>query len=553
MSRISTQRRTLLKTGAYALAGGVTAAALGPRTVQFISSAQAATPASAGLDRLQAGHLRHLLNMANRPDGDWSHMMTSEVEQHGLGSFRYQLSHFVYALGLAHYHHLPAAPGYFREPMQRLMTKMLRHDVWRYWYEESRSSPRFDPGLTTPREPWADPVAKENIMYSGHVHAMAGMYDVLFNEDRYEQPKSLTMARNDMWKGREAFEYDLGKLNEVIYRQMKESGWLGIPCEPNMVFIICNQLPLLGLRFHDIRKGTSLAPDTTSEFRKAWQAKGLFGEGGKSITFYQVRQGRLIPGDPGVDAHTGTFMNAWNPGVVQQYFPARIKAGLRRAADGTLSPFPHSVLDRVASARAAGTPVDVIEDRNYRWTNPDLGTIATFLSEMGDRATLDALLAHADKHMQPSWENGGLYYPRNDTNYDAAGNMKWMDPLTGNGLIAYARLNVKNGMAALYNEPWGKEHFARPAVQEVKGSVDLLRANWAANGAVALTAKAISGSTDAEFLVSGVKADRPWSVQRDGVAYASSGKPDAARAAVEGGNLKLRMKVDKATDLVVSV
>src|SRR6185369_4111093 len=222
--------------------------------------------------------------------------------------------------------------------------------------------------------------------------------------------------------------------------------WLGIPCEPNLVFIICNQLSLLGLRFHDIRMGTSQAPEATAQYRKAWQAKGMLSEGGRSVTFYQVRQGKLIPGDPGVDAHTGTFMNAWNPATVQQYFPPRIKSGLRRAADGALSPFPHTVLDRVAAARAVGTPVDAIEDRNYRWTNPDLGTIATFLSEMGDRETLEAVLAHADRHMQPTWEQGGLFYPRNDQNYDSAGNMTWMDPLTGNALLAYARLNVKNGM-----------------------------------------------------------------------------------------------------------
>src|SRR5690606_13474112 len=102
--------------------------------------------------------------------------------------------------------------------------------------------------------------------------------------------------------------------------------------------------------------------------------------------------------------------------MVQKYFPPRIRGGLRRAADGTLSPFPQSVLARVAEARTRGEPVDAIEDRDYRWRHPDVGTIAMFLSEMGDATTLEALLAHADKHMQPTWERGGLFYPRNDQN-----------------------------------------------------------------------------------------------------------------------------------------
>jgi hypothetical protein len=56
------------------------------------------------------------------------------------------------------------------------------------------------------------------------------------------------------------------------------------------------------------------------------------------------------------------------------------------------------------------------------------------------------LVAHADRHMAPTWDNDGLYYPRNDRSYDANGNMVFMDPLTGNVSLAYARLNVGDGL-----------------------------------------------------------------------------------------------------------
>jgi Linalool dehydratase/isomerase len=242
-------------------------------------------------------------------------------------------------------------------------------------------------------------------------------------------------------------------------------------------------------------------------------------------------------------------MNAWNPGMVQQYFPARIRAGLRRAADGTLSPFPHSVLANVEKARASGGAVDAIEDRAYQWRNPDLGTIAMFLSEMGDAATLAQLLAHADQHMQPTWVQGGLHYPRNDRNYDAAGNMIWMDPLTGNALLGYARLNVKNGMAAIYNQPWTRAHFARPAVQEVRGEVDLLRAHWEGD-ALRVTAKAVAGPVDATLRISGL-GGRGWTVRRDGEVFATSSR--VARSLLDpGGGLELRLQIDRATDLLVT-
>jgi len=62
------------------------------------------------LNDKQTGHIRHMRNLMAQPDGDWSHMDSTEAGQEGLSSYRYQLGHIVYALGLAHYHHLPAAP-----------------------------------------------------------------------------------------------------------------------------------------------------------------------------------------------------------------------------------------------------------------------------------------------------------------------------------------------------------------------------------------------------------------------------------------------------------
>lgn len=316
------------------------------------------------LDDVRQGHLRHILNLAAQPDGDWSHMMTAEQEQHGLASYRYQLGHLVYALGLTHYHHLPAAPGLFKRPMEQFIQKMQRHDVWRYWREESRSSLGFDPDLKEAREPWSDPVIKENIMYSGHLHAMAGMHAVLFDDDKYEQPKSLTLQRDRMWGGPEIFEYDFNSINDVLYKQMVEYDWLGIPCEPNMIFVICNQFPLLGFRFHDLRNGSNISDHATRNFRKAWADKGVMTEDGEVITFYQVRQQRIIPGDPGVSAHTGAMMNAWNRDVVRSVFPKEVYVGLRTAADGTRAPFEKNVVSQVKAALANGESVEKIEDKS---------------------------------------------------------------------------------------------------------------------------------------------------------------------------------------------
>ena len=40
---------------------------------------------------------------------------------------------------------------------------------------------------------------------------------------------------------------------------MVENGYLGVACEPNCVFQICNQPAILGFRLHDLLTGGSIA------------------------------------------------------------------------------------------------------------------------------------------------------------------------------------------------------------------------------------------------------------------------------------------------------
>lgn len=87
-------------------------------------------------------------------------------QDHDEGSYRYQLAFMAYAAGAAHYHCLPALRSVFRSLIQKLISKMLRLEVWGYWYLTSQSGPKLDPDLKELRKPWADPVCKENVMAS---------------------------------------------------------------------------------------------------------------------------------------------------------------------------------------------------------------------------------------------------------------------------------------------------------------------------------------------------------------------------------------------------
>jgi hypothetical protein len=84
-------------------------------------------------------------------------------------------------------------------------------------------------------------------------------------------------------------------------------------------------------------------------------------------------------------------------------------------------------------------------------------------------------LAYADKYWNPTWEGSALHYPRHDAfvldGKDPASNPSnvWLrvQVLTGNALLGLARINVKDGIYTLYNEPWGEAHFREPFVSGV--------------------------------------------------------------------------------------
>lgn len=200
------------------------------------------------LDAKQAGHLRHFHNLVTQPDGEWHHFGSLEGQQEWDDAYRYQLATMSYAIGAAHYHRLPALRVAFKSLLRQVIHKMLRREVWGYWFDTSHGGNLLNPDLKELRKPWADPVIKENIMYSGHLLLMTSLYAMLFDDDEFEQPGSLTFRWNPLFwgLGKQEFVYDNRSLQQVIQNQMEENEWVGVCCEPNAVFVVCNQFPVSG-------------------------------------------------------------------------------------------------------------------------------------------------------------------------------------------------------------------------------------------------------------------------------------------------------------------
>lgn len=419
------------------------------------------------LDADQLGHLRHWDDLSRRLPHDWSGMQGRGLGEDDFGSYRFQLAYMVYGLALTHRHRLPAAPGLFRPTIERLIEKLLEPDVWMYWRDVSRGGSVFNAHLSDRlHEEW-DPVVRDNIMYSAYVQSCALLHDQLFADDRYAEPGSLSFRHwSFFWGGQEkVFAYDRDTLNDHLYWQMVENGYVGVACEPNCVFQICNQPAILGFRLHDLITGGNRAEEVVAGYERVWADFGRLDERGHYAMMVS-EDSRAVRGNdalsPWVDAWCGALMSMWNREFVREHYPRQVADFLVPGPDGTLS---------VRSA-----PAMQVMGQTVVSDTCDTGWVAAWASEMGDRATLDGLLAHADRFMGPKRVDGGLHYPRNDTPTDADGHRTLIEPMTGNVLLGYARLNVADGLWGLYNRPWDAAHHAEPALVEVERDVEVSRA-----------------------------------------------------------------------------
>lgn len=478
-------RRALLGHGAAVTAVAATSAGAAP--AKAASYRASIYPIDVGalpmLNDKQAGHLRHLRNISDQLPGEWRHMRGAiDHMGGGPGPMLYKViphSHFAMMLGF--YNRLPAAPGLFRATSHRLIRQMLDKEVWGYWRLMSTSGKHYDPDLVKERDPWTDPVVKENIMYSGRLAMMLGLHATLLNDDSYEKPDSVVFDWDVPFSGGPAkFKYSLHKLNEQIHWQLVESGFLGVPCEPNCVFLVCNQYALIALRLRDIREGTKVATAAAAGFRDAWERNNWLRDDGHLVAMYRPNQREAVPyAAPLWDFYTGTYLSAWYPEFVRKHYATWSRYAFREGPQGTLSPWPSELVPDVMKAVDAGLdPNRAVDIRKAAppIATAEIGQTLAFLTEVGRTDERDRMLEYLDLLCNPQWENGGYFYPRNDTLVDKAGNFVRMDPWSGSASVAHARLSVENGLWNIYNKPWGSQHFAQPAIAEIGDDADLLRA-----------------------------------------------------------------------------
>ena len=357
---------------------------------------------------------RYLLDLSLQPLDRFDGF--SHIEQYLLSALRYQLNYICYALAMAQYVYTPAFSGYLTEAMANSIEKMRDKRVWGYWAHECLIGyQRWNP----------DPIVFANVMYTGFLGVMLGAFETL-NDARFSQPGALTLR----WNETTAYPYEFSSLCEAIVHNMDISDHGPLyPCEPRLIYPMCNAFSLSSLLIHDRLYGTDYGADRVEQMADAYQ------------THHYLRP-------------DNRFMAARGP--------LKFSMGPSVGNDGVMSfwlhfPMPDQAAKtwenlRTNLVRIKGDDVKIdatewerIDPGNYsRGTGMSRVSIMAAAKEFGDNELADALEMSIDKRYKTVRQNGARAY---------TGISSW-----GNAGHVLARFTTENSMRDLLSgevpAPW---------------------------------------------------------------------------------------------------
>jgi hypothetical protein len=448
----------------------------------FAASLQVKTSDYPSLSEKELGHVQWLAKLAQQPLGDWSYMGGLEEGQEGLESYRYQLGYMAYALALAQYHKTPAYREFYQRALDNLIQKMVRRDVWYYWEHTSKGIGQRGLG-------WIDPVVEKNIMYSGHLINMVELYQMLYRDARYDKPKAIQFKWEWVMEKLNAFDYDGNKLAGALHKQFMENPTHMIECEVGLVFPVCNQHPLLGLMLYDHNHGTNLAGPVKDLMMKTFNDKGLLDPKTQDfMQFYILEQQKPMgPPSAGNNACVGMVMHAWKPELIENLYRIHVKK-VQVAGNGTAKVEADNTVG-VSSAPA----------------------FAGYAKEMGDEKTAQNLIGWMESNCSPMWIDNKYVYPRNDEKKITA---------LFNVMAAIAELNIKNGIWAMYNQPWKESYFAQPFISGVDHPKAVVKQAYYDSGKDVLAVTLVPGEKsilNTSFAVNQLERTKVYSIKKNGL------------------------------------
>lgn len=233
-------------------------------------------------------------------------------------ALRYQLAFAGYALAAAA-RARPEARAMLVDALGRVVDRLIERPVWEYWASRGR-------GL--------DPVAQENIMYSGHLAHLIGLYEAAGGDGRYDAGFEL------IWDDRTRFPYTHASLVERIHAQMAANPHHNVPCEPGLIYFSCNTHAAWANLLHDRAHGTSLA--RINDDWLDWSRRhlivppGSIWPRGVVRAAHSERHRLTVPLSLAlIDAWSLLFLAGLDPGTARAGYP-RLRRQLKPGRDGGL-------------------------------------------------------------------------------------------------------------------------------------------------------------------------------------------------------------------------
>ena len=301
--------------------------------------------------------MRLLLDRALQPvasfDGfEW-------LDQFQTAAVRYQLNFIGYALAMAQATRLPALGGYLNDAQRRLIDKQTDHRIWRYWAIENLwGNLRADP----------NPVARENIMFTGFCAAQIAMFHAASGRRDYDRPASFAL-RHPSGK---TYDYDFGSLIAALERERGRSAFHLIACEPNWIYPLCNTIGAAAMKAHERMTGSNGWTAHEADFRERLENE-FIDLAGRFVPCRSTYSGFALPmiGGAQPQAMPSFFMNATMPDIAMRQWLLLRRQLVQAGKSGP------------GLARRSFWPIDT---GNYRFSRASAfaGT-ALAAVEMGDR------------------------------------------------------------------------------------------------------------------------------------------------------------------------
>ena len=348
---------------------------------------------------------RYLLDLSLQPLDSFDGF--SHIEQYLLSALRYQLNYACYALAQAQYNYAPAFTGYLTEAQANTIEKMRDKRVWGYWAHECLVGyQRWNP----------DPIVFANVMYTGFFGVMLGMFETL-NDNRFSEPGALTLR----WNEDTEYVYEFGSLCEAIVHNMDISNHGPLyPCEPRLIYPMCNAFSLSTLLVHDRLHGTAFGTDRTEQMAKAFRTHK-----------YLKRDNRFVAARGPLKFFMGPSVG--NDGVLSYWLNFAMPEQATKTWENLREKLVRITDDDV---EIEATSWETLDPGNYsRGTGMSRVSVMASAKEHGDNEMADALEMSLDKRYKTVRKDGARAY---------TGISSW-----GNAGHVLARFTTENSMADL--------------------------------------------------------------------------------------------------------